>query len=136
MSHGMIESNRRRFLVLISEPSRGNPGAISGFPRIVRSSRYMKSSPCADARREFQMTVILHDSVRDLYFVGPNMWTNDRAKAHDFGRMDHAVGLARRAGLMHLELVLSFRNVPGDLRLPLAEACSAEPAQLRSPGRC
>lgn len=67
------------------------------------------------------MKVILHNANTDLYFIGPNMWTNDRSKAFDFERMEHAVELVRRNGLNGLELVVSFPNIP-DVHVPVALA--------------
>ena len=58
------------------------------------------------ATSEFQMKVILRDSSTDLYLVGPNMWTNDRAKALEFERVEHALEQARRAGVKDLEFRL------------------------------
>ena len=66
------------------------------------------------------MKVILRDSSTDLYLVGPNMWTNDRAKALEFERVEHALEQARHAGAKDLELVVSFNHVPGDVHVPMA----------------
>jgi len=68
------------------------------------------------------MTVALHNLNTDLYLVGPNMWTNDRAKALEFERMEDAVELAAQSGLDDLELVVTFSGAPGDIHLPLADA--------------
>jgi hypothetical protein len=56
------------------------------------------------------MKVMLRDTDTDLFFLGPNMWTNDPEKAVDFGKTDLAVKTAKQASLEHVELVLC---VPG-----------------------
>jgi len=65
------------------------------------------------------MKVILRNVSTDLYFLGPNMWTNDPGKALDFGRTDRAVELARGTGIGSLELILSFRGIPQEIHLAL-----------------
>ena len=70
------------------------------------------------------MRVILRNPFKDLYFLGPNMWTNDRSKAFDFERMEPAIDLVRRAGLNDLELVILINRATGDIHLPLDKADS------------
>ena len=69
------------------------------------------------------MKVLLHNSLTDLYLLepDPNMWTNDPLKAFNFGRVEDAVELARRAALQDLEMVVSFSTVPGNVRLPIGD---------------
>ena len=108
--------NRRRFL-------QGKPrGCFRGFSRIVGSTSRMRISRWHDATTEAPMKVILRNPVTDLYFIGPQMWTNDPAKAFDFERMEKAVDLARRNGLQDAELVFLSAHVPGDLRLLISQA--------------
>jgi hypothetical protein len=77
--------------------------------------------PCGNGLRlGKRMKVILRNPDTDLYFLGPNMWTNDRSKALDFGHAERAVELARRADLQGLEMILSFSSISYDFRLPLA----------------
>ena len=68
---------------------------------------------------EFPMRVILHNPCTDLYFLGANMWTNDRTKALDFQHMEEALELARRTGLDDLELIIFIKRAGGDIRMPL-----------------
>ena len=65
------------------------------------------------------MKVILRNTSTNLYFLGPNMWTNDPCKALDFVLPDRAVISARRTGLADLELVVSFIGLSEDLRMPV-----------------
>jgi hypothetical protein len=67
------------------------------------------------------MKVILRDTETDLYFLGPNMWTNDPNRAHDFGDAERAAKIARDARLQHVELIMSFSGVRNGLRLPVTE---------------
>ena len=68
------------------------------------------------------MKVTLRNLIKDLHFVGPNMWTNDRENAFDFEHMEPAVEMAASTGLQDMELVLSFSNVPGEVHLAMATA--------------
>ena len=67
------------------------------------------------------MRVILRNPFTDLYFIGPNMWTNDRSKALDFRRMEPAIELARQTGLNDLELVIFIKRAEADIHLPVAK---------------
>ncbi len=67
------------------------------------------------------MKVILRNTETDLYFLGPNMWTNDPDRAHDFGDAERAAKIAREARLQHMELIMSFSGVRNGLRLPVTE---------------
>src|SRR6266496_3820601 len=73
------------------------------------------------SRLAFQMImkVILRSLSTDLYFLGPNMWTNDPERALDCGHASRAVKLARQAKLQQMELIFSFSGVRNGLRLPL-----------------
>ena len=66
------------------------------------------------------MKVILRDPSADLYVAGPNMWTDNRAKAFVFECMDHALEMAHQAGVKDLEVVVSFSHIPDDVHLPAA----------------
>ena len=65
------------------------------------------------------MKVVLRNRTTDLYFIGPNMWTNDPAKALDFRRPDGALKLVKETALADLELIVFFRNARQGLRLPV-----------------
>jgi hypothetical protein len=65
------------------------------------------------------MKVILRNVSTDLYFVGPNMWTNDPERALDCGVADRAVRIAREAKLKDMEMIVSFNGIHTGLRLPL-----------------
>ena len=64
------------------------------------------------------MKVILRNTSNNLYVVDRNLWTKDLAKAHDFGRADHALEAARQSGLDNLELMVSLNGIHFDIREP------------------
>jgi hypothetical protein len=65
------------------------------------------------------MKVLLRNVNMDLYFAGPNMWSNDPEKALDFGSKDVALRLAQESRLQNMEMVLSVTGLRDPLRLPL-----------------
>ena len=65
------------------------------------------------------MKIALRNTVTDMYLLGPDMWTNEPAKALHFERADRAVEHARTVGLKDLELAVSFSGGIFDLRMPL-----------------
>jgi hypothetical protein len=65
------------------------------------------------------MKVILRNVNLDLYFAGPNMWSNDPEKALEFGSKELALRLAREAHLHDMELVMCVSGLPDPLRLPV-----------------
>ncbi len=62
-------------------------------------------------RDEKTMRTLLRQASTGLYFQGPDQWTGDRAKAHNFKLIDHALAFVRRWQLADLELVFAFEDV-------------------------
>ena len=67
------------------------------------------------------MKVILRNTETDLYFIGPNMWTNDPERAHDFGYAERAAKQARAEHLKDMELIMSVSGFQKALRLPVTD---------------
>lgn len=111
------------------EEPRENPGTGSGLSpdcqQIHGHERLRKR--CAH-ERGFLMKVTLRNPDTDLYFVGPNMWTNDRSRAFDFERMEQALELARGWGFFGFELVVSISGLENDMRVVVAQMEQAPPA--------
>ncbi len=79
--------------------------------------RYQRRSEIENLIRA--MKVILRNVNMDLYFAGPNMWSNDPEKAVEFGNRDMAVKQARDSHLQNMEMVLSVSGLSDPLRLPV-----------------
>jgi len=62
------------------------------------------------------MKVLLRQSKTQQYYAGAHRWTNDIAKAFDFGHVECAIITARDEKLTGVEVVLSFDD-GGDVSL-------------------
>lgn len=56
------------------------------------------------------MRTLLRNVKNGLYFQGPDRWTEDPAKAHDFKLIDRALEFVERWRLAHVELAFAFRD--------------------------
>ena len=54
------------------------------------------------------MRTLLRNVKNGLYFQGPDRWTEDLAKAHDFKLIDRALKFVERWRLAHVELAFAF----------------------------
>jgi hypothetical protein len=65
------------------------------------------------------MRTLLRQVSTGLYFQGPDQWTTDRSRAHNFKLIDHALAFVRRWNLQHLELVFAFEDVEEVTPVPI-----------------
>jgi hypothetical protein len=70
-------------------------------------------------RDEKTMRTLLRQAATGLYFQGPDQWTTERERAHNFKMIDRAVEFARRWNLPDVELVFAFEDAEEVTRVPL-----------------
>jgi len=68
---------------------------------------------------EKTMRTLLRQATSGLYFEGPDQWTDDRARAHNFKLIDHALAFVHKWNLRDLELVFAFDDVEEVTRVPI-----------------
>jgi hypothetical protein len=56
------------------------------------------------------MRVLLRRTDTGLFFQGPDKWTHQAERAHDFRIIDRAVRFAREWGLREVELAFAFND--------------------------
>ena len=56
------------------------------------------------------MRTILRQVSSGLYFEGPDQWTPDPSRAHNFKMIDRALDFIRRWKLQDVELAFAFDN--------------------------
>ena len=56
------------------------------------------------------MRTLLRNTATGLFFEGPDMWTSDAAKAHDFKLIDRALNFVETWSLKDMELAFAFKN--------------------------
>ena len=56
------------------------------------------------------MKTILRNVSTGLYFQGPDQWTSDPAKAHNFKVIDRALQFVERWKLKNVELAFAFAD--------------------------
>jgi hypothetical protein len=54
-----------------------------------------------------------------LYFQGPDRWTSDPAKAHNFRLIDRALGFVEQWRLCNMEIAFAFDDLHEVTHVPL-----------------
>jgi len=65
------------------------------------------------------MRTLLRQAESGLYFEGPDQWTENRSRAHNFKLIDHALAFVRKWNLRDLELVFAFDDAEEVTRVPI-----------------
>jgi hypothetical protein len=96
--------------VFFTELRHGTNSAISilrlGFGRRVK-------------RDEKRMKTLLRRVSTGLYFQGPDQWTDDAARAHNFKMIDRAIAFVDRWQLQDIELAFAFDDPEDVTTVPL-----------------
>jgi len=70
-------------------------------------------------RDEKKMRTLLRQASTGLYFQGPDQWTRELGRAHNFKMIDRALDFVHRFKLRDLELVFAFDDVREVTRVPI-----------------
>lgn len=65
------------------------------------------------------MRTILRKVSTGLYFQGPDQWTRNPAKAHNFKLIDHALSFVEKWHLQDVELAFAFDDLEEVTRVPI-----------------
>ena len=70
-------------------------------------------------RDEKKMRTLLRKVSTGLYFQGPDQWTGNPAKAHNFKMIDHALNFVEKWHLQDMELAFAFDDLGEVTRVPI-----------------
>jgi hypothetical protein len=108
------ENDARRLVFIARNPKKH---------RLLRLALSMLSSfcteRCAVKRDETKMRTLLRQSSTGLYFQGPDKWTADPTRAHNFKMIDWALDFVHRWHLHDLELAFAFDDLDEVTRVPI-----------------
>ena len=82
---------------------------------------FFKCAEClGSSERDAQhMKTLLRKVSTGLYFQGPDQWTTNPRKAHNFKMIDRALQFIRQWNLQDVELAFAFEDRSGVKRVPV-----------------
>ena len=87
---------------------------------IAYASSFLRVFRGKDVKRdERRMKTLLRKVSSGLYFQGPDQWTRNPAKAHNFKLIDHALSFVEKWRLQDVELAFAFDDLEEVTRVPI-----------------